>query len=936
MPPPVKPQSGGEELEMLFGADGNPPPPKSPPAPAGADGDAYRVRRRSGKIFGPFRSEQVVEMLRKGELLGNEDVSRGGADFTALGAVPEFAEALRLAAADPTGTINLPGAPRPAAGRATSFGGDRMAPPKLVDAPKAPAWDRVPPRVRKAILPAAAVVLLLGLGVGAGFTRFGFFFTRAFRRSDPAKVAQLAGQARAALAKGDYPSELVALDLAGKAVAASPDLPEALGIRALTVAALAQRHGAAPEALAQVRRDLITLEGDARGSVAALVARLVVALADGRDTAADEAALETALAKSPDREALGLLGHAALARRDGGTALARFGKLAAAERGPRGPYGKGLAARLLGKPADAKAAFDEALARDAGHLPSQIELAALAEAAGDLEGATARLVPVLSDAAKPRLGPLDRARALLVQGAILGRRRATAAAADAAIASAIAADGQLVAARVALAAHRLRIGDPARAVEATEPVAARAAGEPELAAVRIRALALAGRALDATQLAEQANGASRPDPALQVARAIALTVVGNEAEAEKAYRTALELDPSAVEPRVALAHLALGRGELAGAAELLGQAVEKGPRDPSALSGQGDLETARGDAAAAEAAYRRALEADPEFAPAEIGLARLALARGELPAARDGLARALALQPRNLDGQLALGELRWKERDLPGAESSFQAAANIQPKHPLALSRLGAVKLERGDADAAVRLLTAASNEADRLAEARLWLGRALLAKGEVSGALAQIKKAVELEPKNFEFHLQLGAVQERAGAITEALDAYKSAAADEPKRIEPHERTGALLASMNRCAEANVAYRKAIELDPKVSRLKLALGECQARLGKHEDAVRTFREVMRADPSAVQVYYLLARSIHEGEGAAAALPWYERAAREDKTNAMPHYYLGYAYKERGQRRRAVEEFKAFLALRPDALEKADILAEIEDLGGAP
>jgi cytochrome c-type biogenesis protein CcmH/NrfG len=64
------------------------------------------------------------------------------------------------------------------------------------------------------------------------------------------------------------------------------------------------------------------------------------------------------------------------------------------------------------------------------------------------------------------------------------------------------------------------------------------------------------------------------------------------------------------------------------------------------------------------------------------------------------------------------------------------------------------------------------------------------------------------------------------------------------------------------------------------------------------------------------------------------ALPWYERAARVEGANPMPHYYLGYLYKERGQKAKAVAEFRRFLELKPDADERKDIEAEIEDLGG--
>jgi cytochrome c-type biogenesis protein CcmH/NrfG len=46
----------------------------------------------------------------------------------------------------------------------------------------------------------------------------------------------------------------------------------------------------------------------------------------------------------------------------------------------------------------------------------------------------------------------------------------------------------------------------------------------------------------------------------------------------------------------------------------------------------------------------------------------------------------------------------------------------------------------------------------------------------------------------------------------------------------------------------------------------------------------------------------------------------------------MPHYYLGYLYKERGQKAKASAAFRRFLELRPDADERRDIEAEIEDL----
>jgi len=55
-----------------------------------------------------------------------------------------------------------------------------------------------------------------------------------------------------------------------------------------------------------------------------------------------------------------------------------------------------------------------------------------------------------------------------------------------------------------------------------------------------------------------------------------------------------------------------------------------------------------------------------------------------------------------------------------------------------------------------------------------------------------------------------------------------------------------------------------------------------------------------------------------------------------EKGNPMPHLYLGYAYKERGAKARALQAFKTYLAVKPDAEDRADVEREIEYLGGKP
>ncbi len=923
-PPAPPPGSAGEELEMLFG-DGAAAAKRASPSRASP---AYKVRRRSGKIFGPFEEGQIAEMLEKGELMGNEDVSSdGGGTWSPIGGVPALGDALRRVTAEPA-VAPSGGEPR----HGVPFG-DRMAGAKVVEGGRLPlAW-------RKVVLPAAAALLLLAVGVGAAFTPSGFFFLKAFRRGDAAKVAALLGEARVSLDRAEYPADRAALDAAARAVAADPDSPQAAALHAMVVAELEVRHGAPAEALEQARRAADRLDADEKGKISALAARLAVTLATapGAATLPQETALEQAASQAPpDSDVIALLARAAVARRDGPRAAALFARLEVIRPGTvRAGHGAGLALLAKHDLAGAKTAFTKVLGATPAHLASRLELAALSEAGGDVAEAEAQLAPLLAQGAEAKLAPAERARALTLRGALIARVSSRAAEADRAFEAAVQADPRLADARLALARHRLQHGDPAGAVTALEPVAPQAAAVPAIAAVRIRALAAAGRALDASSLADQALGRSPGDPALLLAKAAALAAAGKGDEAAPLYRDAAARDPGAFEPRLALGRIALGRSDLAQARVELAAAVEKGPREPAAHAGLGELAAAEGDVAAAEKAFLAALGLDADYAPAEIGLAKLALARGDAATARARLERALAVDPRSVEAQVALGTLLWRTKDLPAAEKAFQTAVDLQPRNALALSGLGAVKLERGeDLDGAVQRLTAASNEAPRSAEARQWLGRALLRKGETPSAIAQLRKAVELEPQSPEHHLHLGIAIERSGALAEAAEEYRASAAANPKFAEAHERLGMLLATNGRFEDAAAAYEKAIAAAPKVSRHRVALADCKERLGKHEDAVRIYREVMKADRAAVQVLYKLARALHESQGASAALPYYERAARDEQGNPMPHYYLGYLYKERGQKAKAAAEFKRFLALKPDADEKKDIESELEDLGG--
>jgi tetratricopeptide (TPR) repeat protein len=236
--------------------------------------------------------------------------------------------------------------------------------------------------------------------------------------------------------------------------------------------------------------------------------------------------------------------------------------------------------------------------------------------------------------------------------------------------------------------------------------------------------------------------------------------------------------------------------------------------------------------------------------------------------------------------------------------------------------------------DAAVTHLRAASNLTVPSAEVRAWYGRALLAKGEPQSAVEQLKKSIELDARDPLVHVQLGTAYERLSNATDAVEAYRAAQQLAPQMVEPYEALGTLYANQNRCQDALPQLEKASALARNENRIRIALADCKTKLGRHAEAVTLYRRVLQADPKQVGLYYKIARAQHEATGLREAMSWYEQAAREEPSNAMPHYYMGFAHKERGRAAKAITEFREYLRISPNALDRQDIEREIEDLGG--
>lgn len=169
----------------------------------------------------------------------------------------------------------------------------------------------------------------------------------------------------------------------------------------------------------------------------------------------------------------------------------------------------------------------------------------------------------------------------------------------------------------------------------------KAAGHRATGALRLKAGDVAG-ALSELRAAVQVDAA---DPEAWALLGNALFEAQRYEEAERSYRTALELHHGSGPVRRSLAQLAVRRGRLPEAERLLRELVGATPRDPDLLLALGSLLSARGDLGGARAAFQQALAAAPRHPAALYDLGRAQLRAGDLAGAQAAFERLEEVAP---------------------------------------------------------------------------------------------------------------------------------------------------------------------------------------------------------------------------------------------------------------------------------------------------
>lgn len=432
----------------------------------------------------------------------------------------------------------------------------------------------------------------------------------------------------------------------------------------------------------------------------------------------------------------------------------------------------GVARRQAGKPAEAKAAFEEAARLDGKLAAPRLNLARIEIADKAYDAAAIRLDAILRAD--------DKNAEAMFEMAVLSERRGLLPAAQRWLEKAVDSSGSKeVRWSLALSDFHMRHGRPGPALDAVRIASAKVPEDLAVLMAYARVQLANNDSAGAKISLSTATRVAEFNPALQVQIALLQLAANHAAGAAYSLEKALSGQPDFLPAQALMAEVELRQGEPAKAEKRARDIVAKHPKHAIGHSLLGDVAQARGQSTEALEAYRRAHQVAPStdtllrlfhtLASRDNDKSYLQLAEqwvkahpkdtlvlrvladgyartGKFAAARTTYENLLKVTPDDgaVLNNLANVLLRLKD---PGAVKIAEQAVAKSPGNAYAIDTLGWILLQSGETDRALQLLRDARLRAPDNPEIRYHLAVALAKAGRKAEAREELEVAMKGNP---------------------------------------------------------------------------------------------------------------------------------------------------------------------------------------------
>jgi cellulose synthase operon protein C len=336
--------------------------------------------------------------------------------------------------------------------------------------------------------------------------------------------------------------------------------------------------------------------------------------------------------------------------------------------------------------------------------------------------------------------------------------------------------------RVRLAQVYLQLGDPASAETAARAAKERNAEDADYLPIFAEALLRQEKFQEVVDLIQPGDRAPALESKVRSALGLAALGLHDQDKADQMYRDAIQLDPSAVAPKVQLARLLAGKNP-EDADKLIDEALAVNPQSTEVLLAKGEILRARGNLDGALSLFEQVIKIDPKNLPAHLNRANINIAQGKFKAADEDLDPILKAGPNNFvanylralefakqqqyaaadrifdhispafprfwSGYYLQGAVKMALGQFAQAESILDKYVSHSPDDQRALRLMANAALQQRTPSRAIEYLKPLADKSTTDAATLSVLGNAYMADGKPELALQQFERAAALDPEN-------------------------------------------------------------------------------------------------------------------------------------------------------------------------------------------
>lgn len=375
------------------------------------------------------------------------------------------------------------------------------------------------------------------------------------------------------------------------------------------------------------------------------------------------------------------------------------------------------------------------------------------------------------------------------------------------------------------------------------------------------------------------------NPVIRYNLGLALLANRKMEEARTAFLEAARMQRNFLEPRLALAQMALDREQWRELQQTAADILTINPRHPEGRYYRAAAYTGLGNYEESRKILLELLKEFPNYREAHLQMAYLDLAERRYSAAE---ARLKELYEKTKDARALNGRVE------------VELAQNRQ-KEAL---RLAQGELERNPDDARIRLLVA----------------RTALRVAEYPLAVRELVRLAERDPNWDYLYLLLGQAHQLNGDLPRAILAFQRALQVTPNHLEATLRLAYAHESAGQVKEAIAAYRKALQIQPNTP---IAMNNLAYLLSEHggdlDEALKLAQLALQRVPQQPYIADTVGWVFYRKNDIEAAMQIFQGLVRKYPDEPAFRYHLGAALLRKGDKARAKAELQAALNNKPPA-----------------